>query len=367
MSKLTDFAEEGKISWIGDGSETVGGGSLEVVKYDEYGNHEQMTVKSNSTGTPFNVRCSHGFSPSTSEPMTFTFTVQIDGLDGNVSVGLVSQDEFKQGWKTKGMFYNGNVTNGSASLITGFGKYVQSGDVVRIVTKKTTTTTTTEGGRAPTDSLDVGFYMNDKYLGTAFSISDQNDWKDKTFYPCVHVSGTVTFTCAMLELPGLSAMSAFDKNVEKITPRSTFMGEWKIESMMDTTGSNVRLPTDKDIVVLISASSSSSSSSSNIPDKISVKVGNTMSGPIQVLSSSQDHSSMNVKIGPNLMSTMMMPPPELYVIEQALSKLLPTIERMVLSEEKQNVIMTTSDSSIRGESTLVPYKKMFKPLTTYSS
>eukprot|EP00529_Nitzschia_sp_RCC80_P031404 CAMPEP_0113474196 /NCGR_PEP_ID=MMETSP0014_2-20120614/18453_1 /TAXON_ID=2857 /ORGANISM="Nitzschia sp." /LENGTH=358 /DNA_ID=CAMNT_0000367023 /DNA_START=82 /DNA_END=1158 /DNA_ORIENTATION=- /assembly_acc=CAM_ASM_000159 len=356
-SSITDIAEGGTITWIGDGSE---GSVLEVVKSDENGNSETMTAKAATTGTPFNVRCSHGFSPTTSDSMHI-FSFQINNLEGNVAVGIVSDTEFKPGWKTKGMFYNGNVTNGGASLITGFGKYVKSGDLVRVVAKKTTS-----DASSSSDSLDVMFSINDDVLGTAFSVTDPAVLNsNKTFYPCVHVSGSVTFSYAVAELPSAAGLM-FNNNKEP-EPRSNFLGEWKIESMVKTDGSTVELPTTgHDIVVTMLSSSKTSSN----PDRISVKVGNTMSGPIQVedgsssSSSASASASVNVKIGPNLMSTMMMPPPELYAIEQTLSVMLPSMEKMTLSTENQTVVMTAAESG-SGELILAPYKKVFEPLTKY--
>ena len=356
-SGITDIAEGGTITWIGDGSERPS--VLEVVKSDEYGNSETMTAKSATTGTPFNVRCSHGFSPSatSSGSSMHIFSFQINQLEGNVAVGIVSHDEFKPGWKTKGMFYNGNVTNGSASLITGFGKYVQSGDLVRVIAKKTTS------DRSSSGSLDVIFSINDDVLGTAFSITDPEILNgNKTFYPCIHVSGKVTFSYSVAEVPDGAGLM-FNNNNEEPEPRTNFLGQWKIESMDQTDGSAVELPSGHDIVVSLSSSSKTSSD----PDRISIKVGNTIGGPLQLedgSSSSSSPTSMNVKIGPNLMSTMMMPPPELYALEQTLSTVLPSIRTMTLSTDSQKVVMAAAESG-SGRLTLVPYKKVHKPLTKY--
>jgi hypothetical protein len=61
-------------------------------------------------------------------PESYWFTVEIVdlGADNNnnnssnsISVGVIFTDEFKPGYKIKGMFYNGNLTNGRAGLSIG--------------------------------------------------------------------------------------------------------------------------------------------------------------------------------------------------------------------------------------------------------
>ena len=45
---------------------------------------------------------------------------------GSLSVGVVRQDQFQQGYKIRGMFYNGNLTNVSISALkVGWGPYLK--------------------------------------------------------------------------------------------------------------------------------------------------------------------------------------------------------------------------------------------------
>ena len=79
------------LTWIGDGSD---GSTL-----NQSGN--DLEIGSKSAGTPFNLRLD-------SEKVTSDYYVdlEIKQLQGHLSVGAVRKDEFKAGWKTKGLFYN---------------------------------------------------------------------------------------------------------------------------------------------------------------------------------------------------------------------------------------------------------------------
>ena len=79
------------LKWVGDGSD---GNTL-----TQSGN--DVEVASKSAGTPFNFRLDSEKSAS-----DYFVNVEIKKLEGNVSLGAVRKDEFKSGWKTKGLFYN---------------------------------------------------------------------------------------------------------------------------------------------------------------------------------------------------------------------------------------------------------------------
>lgn len=309
------------MSWIGDSSE---GGS--VVE-----NGDEVVVSAAQQGIPFNVRRNN-----TTE--CFQFEIEIRELTGSVSVGLVTSDEFKPGWKTRGMFYNGNVTNGSASLMTGFGKYVAAGDTIGVRRCDNNN-----------DMTEIQFLMNQTCLGTAFRLEHASC---KTFYPCVHVSGTVTFVYTTVST-NLVEGNAAEENEEAATG---YEGDWKL-STLRINGAAVVLPSNHPVILSLQGAP--------IPTKMSVKVANTFSGSIQSVRQGGDDSSgepgaLNITIGA-LLSTRMMPPPELQALERDISQAIPkltTVSNLASGH--------LSMSGLGGpELTASRYRKVFEPLTKY--
>jgi hypothetical protein len=156
-------------------------------------------------------------------PDSYWFAVEIVDLGGDdnnnnssntISVGVVSPEEFKPGYKIKGMFYNGNLTNGSAGLSIGYGPYLKSGDICVLecatttTTSATTTTTTTDDDDTTTSgTFSMTIYVNGIKIGTGFEIEiPKNDGttttttttttthQSKRFSPCVHVNGKAKIT-----------------------------------------------------------------------------------------------------------------------------------------------------------------------------
>ena len=78
-------------AWIGDGSD---GSTL-----TQTGN--EVMIASKSAGTPFNVRLD-----SEKAASDYYIQVKLNQIKGNFSLGAVSKDEFRPGWKCKGMMYN---------------------------------------------------------------------------------------------------------------------------------------------------------------------------------------------------------------------------------------------------------------------
>ena len=159
---MSNSLNNSKAAWIGDGSE---GSTLTV-------NGSDLTIGSATRGTPFNVRLDCEEAVATKD---YCFNVKIAELNGNISVGVVQKDEFKPGWKTKGMFCNGNLTNASAALKTSWGPHIKQGDTMGVMV--------THGSDK---TLKVTFYKDEQCLGTGFALPNNS----KTFYPCLHVSGS---------------------------------------------------------------------------------------------------------------------------------------------------------------------------------
>ena len=312
-----------KKEWVGDGTE-----GSEVTTSDG----GQVTAKSASKNTPYNVRYSTGDSAGAAAPPASKFSVKIEELDGNVSVGLVTNDEFQSGWKTRGMFYNGNVTNGSAAKITNFGKYVKAGDTVGvIVTKKEDNAKTAE----------VQFVINGKNLGLAYKLDEENG-ASKVFFPCVHVSGTCKFTYKE-EVEEKDAAAAAPKGFE---------GDWKL-AKLDMDGNVIEFDTDEYPIII-------SLQGDPKPTKISVKVANTMNSSIEVKGG--EGNALDVEIKGPMSSTMMMPSPPLDRIEPVIGETIPKMTKMTLDVEGSKLTLTDGSGSTFTTSR---HTKIFEPCTKY--
>ena len=105
------------MNWIGDGK-----GDASFTVQDA----SVLCVRGGETGTPFNIR----LDLQTPRP-DYYFQVVIQEMTDSLSVGIVTPSEFQPGWKTKGMFYNGNLTNGSAALAVNWGPRFGIGEIGR--------------------------------------------------------------------------------------------------------------------------------------------------------------------------------------------------------------------------------------------
>ena len=122
MASTNPLSALGTARWIGDGTD----GATLVQAPDA---SSTITFGTAKRGTPYNVRLDPPASPS--PPFSSTndiyYEVTLEEVEsGNLAVGYVSPDNFLAGWKTRGMFYNGNLTNGSAGLCMGFGPFLKA-------------------------------------------------------------------------------------------------------------------------------------------------------------------------------------------------------------------------------------------------
>jgi hypothetical protein len=260
------------LTWVGDGSD---GNTLSQTGND-------LIIASKSTGTPFNLRVDSKLASEAA----YYWQAKIEKLKGSLSFGAVMKDGFKPGWKVKGMFYNGNLTNGSGALQVGWGPSYEAGDSVGVQV--------TPGS----DALEVSFYKNGECLGTGFRLPKSK----ATFYPCLHISGSASLrTEAPPELPSteVSASTA-----------TGFYGDWKLDKAWDGE-SPVDFPDDPIKLGLTKGSGNAL--------KIHFKVANNVGGTAEIVEETE--STLTVKTGP-FMSTKMMPPPKY----RALEKLLGTKE-----------------------------------------
>ena len=199
--------------------------------------------------------------------------------DKCLSIGVVTEREFHPGWGTKGMFYNGNLTNGSAGLSISWGPDFGVGDSIGVRVLTTS------------ESIEVVYYKNGKSLGTGFLIENQG----RFYMPCISVDCDVKLRIDFpSNLPGKELVVSEDL---------TMFGRWKLIEAVGDSGSPLCLPREdvtmnlrrKQDVIMFSADVKNLISFSA---KILVDNGNTLT----------------IGMG-NTSSTRMMPPPVYQEIE----------------------------------------------------
>mmetsp|Transcript_21464 Transcript_21464/g.38455 ORF Transcript_21464/g.38455 Transcript_21464/m.38455 type:complete len:340 (+) Transcript_21464:149-1168(+) len=199
------------LKWIGDGSE---GGKLDVAegegKSADATTNSTITFASATQGTPFNIRLDDDTTAS-----YYEVKVTKMSKEASLGVGLVTADGFQPGWRTKGYFYNGNITNGSAGLIIGFGDRIKEGDVVGVYQKRSNIG---EDDNSP--KCNIIFYLNGRCLGAGFSVDDSN----KKFYPCLHLSGNATVSFTIPPSPTI-----FEREQKVNSHGDPYSGDWAIE------------------------------------------------------------------------------------------------------------------------------------------
>lgn len=261
-------------AWVGDGST---GGELIV---DE----NNLSIASASAGTPFNVRldCSDELAAA-----DYYFQVQIKEMKGNFSIGVVTKAEFHPGWKTKGMFYNGNLTNGSGALKISWGPRFQAGDSLglRFSTKES--------------GVEIAFFKNGASLGVGFRLVNNKN----VYYPCLHVGGQIKLST---EFP--SELPSAEYSHPSMTS-SGFYGDWQLIEAFDGQ-SPIPFPTSKLIKAMLSKESHGTL-------QLGFKVGNSLNARTKIIHESD--AELSIEHGPFMM-TKMMPPPELRPLESLLSQ-----------------------------------------------
>lgn len=203
-------------SWVGDGSR---GGSL-FVDDDEKDGSVVLSITSATSGTPFNVMFDSAASLIAADDNMY-FEVDVGELAGSIAVGIVRKEEFQPGWRTSGMFYNGNVTNGSGALLVGFGDHVEAGSRVGVLLRRSTTGPSAGSGSGVT-VVETVFYVNGRCLGPAFQLSDDAS-SSQAWYPCIHASGKAKVTYVAPE----SIPAATERQPAR-HPDNEYAGDWKL-------------------------------------------------------------------------------------------------------------------------------------------
>ena len=309
--------------WIGDGSED----STLTVSSDT------ITIASATTGTPFNARLDADI------PLgDLYYEVSVSDLSkgSHLAVGLVHKEKFLPGWKTKGYFYNGNISNGSAGLIIGFGPYTKTGDTIGVYLRYLD-----EG------YFEVIFYHNGRCLGAGFSIKGSN-----TLFPCLHVSGNASVKVVPRSSPTVIARETY------FNPNEAYIGTWEIERLfVGPELGEYPLPDSSRFKLFIE----------KVEDKqyrLSVKITNTFSNTIELAGKVDAFGS--IKFLGHCMTTRMMPHPEHEELEKMIGKEFDGGDN-VSSGLKKMMITTDGNLLLSGPTTemsYIRYVETFKPVVS---
>lgn len=201
-------------------------------------------------GSPVNLL---GTIPSSSIlSSSYWFQVQIVelGRSSSMSIGITVPSQFKQGYKNRGMYYNGNLTNGSAALKIAFGPYLQSGDYCTIHITHSTNQEVVDGQEekaTTTTTVTMTVYMNGKKIGKAFEVVLDDDLETRAgaddvrfFYPSIAVHGKVRFRAKVgSDMPDTLSGQAADGSAIVHPLEGTYN---IIQAMDGTTGTRSILP-----------------------------------------------------------------------------------------------------------------------------
>eukprot|EP00980_Cylindrotheca_fusiformis_P012189 scaffold2962_cov126-Cylindrotheca_fusiformis.AAC.5 len=134
-------------------------------------------------------------------------------------------------------------------------------------------------------------------------------------------------------LPVLVIFNSLSVMATTTTPTSPFVGKWHLTELINPKTGTQPLP-DKIMAVDIESISETELS-------LSINVGNNMGSTITLADATA--TSSEVRVGP-VMSTEMMPPQDLWEVEQFLAKTLETVHKMKVN--KDNNLVLEGDGSI---------------------
>ncbi len=289
-------------------------------------------------GSPMNLLCSF------SSPVT-KFFYQVEILDtisnsASISVGVVRPSELKQGWGTKGMFYNGNLTNGSAALKVGYGPYLKKEDTIIVEYTE------------DDNNYQVHFHVNGTCLGIAFEIAKESSTSE-SFYPCLHVQGGIKVRTSVSLQPPVPSIHV-SKNVHVLEDDWTLVHSFEAPEGMapiwpiSCSEEDVR---EQTITLHMEPLSNDENTDRWI---LAVKVYNSLR-VVKIISPSSDvgndtTTTMEYRLVPlpgapsdGVMSTMMRPPPPFVEIERKLSRALAS-DWQILRVSDSNILHVLSNN-----------------------
>lgn len=332
------MAITGNPKWIGDSSE---GGNLHVTTSAA---SSSITFASATQGTPFNMRLdTHG------APMGKSYyEVKVTNMSKGASlgVGLVTADGFQPGWKTKGCFYNGNITNGSAGLIIGFGKFIKEGDVVGVYHQRSAS-----GDDDTTRQCNIIFFHNGRCLGTGFSLDGNNE----KFFPCLHLSGSATVEFSIPPSP-----TVYEREQAVQNDDDPYSGDWVIEqAFVGPELAELPLPAGSRFKVSFEKINTTSSTEGNVQYQLFIKISNSFHTSFAVTGKMEAFDKIEF-LTTHCMSTIMMPIPAFAEVEQLIQTAMDSDggwRKMIVTEEGQLIM-----SGRTAEIICPRYAEIFEPV-----
>jgi len=130
------------------------------------------------------------------------------------------------------------------------------------------------------------------------------------------------------------------------------MGDWKLVELYDDQNQPVEIPdaspssSDRDGFVLHLTKKQGDDGDDDNEDgttlSLFTKIGNSMGGIILLVDDNANgDNEQTIKVGP-LRSTMMMPPPQIFALEQYLTKYLSTMDTLKLNDDGDELVMLGS-------------------------
>jgi hypothetical protein len=321
--------------WKSDGTDADGKTTWSTTPSDTEGVSMEVNVPG---GSPMNLI--YGMTPTPMYYLQVTVT-EMASRSSSLSVGVVRPEEFHKGYKCKGMFYNGNLTNGSAALKTSYGPFLQTGDVVVVEYVEA----------AEEEQVQMIVHLNGACLGTAFQVAKG----ESSFVPCIHVNGEMTLQAKVLsEKP-------------KLAPRDVhpLVGKWELVEAIGEGfspiwpgGNNLE---DKEMVLSIEKHEDTAF-------EFSLRVYNTLNIQLQVTGNADTGFQLDGAEG-KVMSTKMMPPPPFYEIETKLSNCMESglWNSMELVPDKDNLAILDDSDLVVAKLTRLQQSTTEAALTSYNT
>ena len=311
--------------WVGDGS--LGG--ILTTEEDAEAAAVVVTVQATKRGTPFNVR----LDPTAGDLKgTFYFEVEIQESTKPISIGVVQKEEFHTGWKTRGMFLNGNLTNGSAGLKIGFCDSPGVGDTVGVYVK-----------RSANESLQVIFYINGRCLGPGFVITEPLGG----LYPCLHTDGKAK---VLFRTPEKLPTIVTRQSASYADPYS---GTWRlVKAFSGPELGEFPLPSGTVFTLKFQLVDPKTYN-------VTLKLGNTMRTRIELVGKLEQFDQIRVNLP---MSTRMLPNAATAETEQFISSALPELFKMIVSENGDLLLTGTTSELVCQR-----YEEVMEPLTAYTT
>ena len=298
-----------------------------------------ICITSNIDGVTFNLLYETSHKKFKSQVGSLSY-FEVTLLEGDISIGWVTKDEFRVANRTRGMFFNQSkcLTNPQCVLKSDYGDYFNTGTVIGSLLEN-------DGS-----ACSVYFYQNGRCLGPAFRLSNKDSTKVVRF-PCLHVSRS-----AKVEWKVPEDVPSQRDRYQLWSPSDSYKGEWEL-LQLKVDGAIVQLP------CRVIATLDRESPSDRVLE-FSVRIGNIFRSSI-TLNDAIGKNSHDVSFG-SVECTGAKLGADVYEIEQlfssnALARIV-TIESIVSDAENTRMFLKGPEM----EMTFKVHLHLFEPLTYYN-